>query len=236
MLSSSTGTTKQWALTDQHTDLVAGLTPDGKQVSSSTAYDPFGTETATDGTTPAIGYQSGWTDPDSGDVNMAARWYQPGAGSFNSRDTWLLDAQPSVRGNRYAYAYDGPLNGTDPTGHDGWDVLGWAISVAKKKPDPIGVFWNTWTMGHDSIGDDSCTGRYGMDCDEYFNRPKRRSGPSNGYSTTWGYSSSYTLGYINYGSGGGYYAGGSGYYAGGGARYASNGTYVRPTKPPEAAD
>ncbi|MGW7073094.1 hypothetical protein ACWGIY_31265 [Streptomyces sp. NPDC054878] len=36
--SSSTGTTKQWALADQHTDLVAGLTPDGKQVSSSTAY------------------------------------------------------------------------------------------------------------------------------------------------------------------------------------------------------
>ncbi|MFI6463124.1 LamG-like jellyroll fold domain-containing protein [Streptomyces sp. NPDC050538] len=116
LLSTSTGTTKQLALTDQHADLVAGLTADGKQVSGSTAYDPFGKETATNGTTPAAGYQSGWTDPTSGDVNMAARWYQPGTGSFASRDTWQLDPV-SQQANRYTYADGGPLNGTDPTGH-----------------------------------------------------------------------------------------------------------------------
>ncbi|MFG3142700.1 LamG-like jellyroll fold domain-containing protein [Streptomyces sp. NPDC048211] len=117
LLSSSTGTTKQWALTDQHTDLIAGLTPDGTQLASSTAYDPFGTETATNGTTPATGYQSSWTDPNSGDINMAARWYQPGTGSFASRDTWQLDPTPSTQANRYTYGNGGPLNGTDPTGH-----------------------------------------------------------------------------------------------------------------------
>ncbi|MCT9112241.1 DNRLRE domain-containing protein [Streptomyces mirabilis] len=117
LLSLSTGTTKQWALTDQHTDLVAGLTADGTSVSGSTTYDPFGKETATGGTTPAVGYQSGWTDPASGDVNMAARWYQPGTGSFASRDTWQLDPAPSAQVNRYAYANGGPLNGTDPSGH-----------------------------------------------------------------------------------------------------------------------
>ncbi|MYV46385.1 laminin G, partial [Streptomyces sp. SID2888] len=117
LLSLSTGTTKQWALTDQHTDLVAALTPDGTQISGSTAYDPFGTKTATDGTTPALGYQSGWTDPTTGDVNMAARWYQPGTGSFASRDTWQLDPLPSAQTNRYLYANAGPLNGTDPSGH-----------------------------------------------------------------------------------------------------------------------
>ncbi|UUU25524.1 LamG-like jellyroll fold domain-containing protein [Streptomyces sp. DSM 40750] len=116
-LSTSTGTTKQWALTDQHTDLVAGLTPDGTAVNGSTAYDPFGTETATNGTTPAVGYQSGYTDPTSADVNMAARWYQPGTGSFGSRDTWQLDPTPSVQANRYGYANGTPLNATDPTGH-----------------------------------------------------------------------------------------------------------------------
>ncbi|MEV6183070.1 LamG-like jellyroll fold domain-containing protein [Streptomyces sp. NPDC052015] len=117
LLSLSTGATQQWALTDRHTDLVAGLTTDGTQISGSTSYDPFGKETATAGSTPAVGYQSGWTDPTSGDVNMAARWYQPGTGSFASRDTWQLDPTPSGQANRYGYGNGGPLNGTDPTGH-----------------------------------------------------------------------------------------------------------------------
>ncbi|MFC9076742.1 LamG-like jellyroll fold domain-containing protein [Streptomyces sp. NPDC057062] len=117
LLSFTDGTTKQWALTDQHTDLTTGLAPDGLQVTGSTAYDPFGKETAINGTTPAVGYQSDYTDPTSGDVNMAARWYQPGTGSFSSRDTWQLDPV-SQQANRYIYTAGNPLNGTDPTGHD----------------------------------------------------------------------------------------------------------------------
>jgi hypothetical protein len=80
LLSLATGTTRQWAVTDKHTDLVAGLSSDGAQVTGSTAYDPFGTETAATGTTPAVGYQSGWTDPTTGDVNMAARTARGGDG------------------------------------------------------------------------------------------------------------------------------------------------------------
>lgn len=117
LLASSDGSTAQWSITDQHTDLVAGLSVDGLEVTGSTAYDPFGTKTATEGSTPAVGYQSGWTDPSSGDVNMAARWYRPGAGSFASRDTWLLDPMPSGRANRYGYGGANPLNWIDPTGH-----------------------------------------------------------------------------------------------------------------------
>ncbi|MFF3377886.1 RHS repeat-associated core domain-containing protein [Streptomyces sp. NPDC002680] len=117
LLSFATGTTAQLALTDRHTDLVAGLNTDATQVTGSTSYDPFGTETATNGTTPEIGYQSGWTDPTSGDVNMAARWYQPGTGAFASRDTWQLDPSPSAQANRQGYANGDPVNGTDPTGH-----------------------------------------------------------------------------------------------------------------------
>ncbi|MFF9283718.1 LamG-like jellyroll fold domain-containing protein [Streptomyces griseosporeus] len=117
LLALGIGTTKQLAVTDQHTDLVAGLTSDGKQITGSTAYDPFGKETATNGTTPAAGYQSGYTDPATGDVNMAARWYEPSTGSFASRDTWQLDPVPSTQANRYTYANGNPLGGTDPTGH-----------------------------------------------------------------------------------------------------------------------
>ncbi|MFH9412110.1 LamG-like jellyroll fold domain-containing protein [Streptomyces rochei] len=117
LLASSNGTTTQWSLTDKHTDLVAGLSTDGLQVTGSTAYGPFGTTTATDGDMPDLGYQSGWTDPANGNVNMAARWYQPGTGTFTSRDTWQLDPTPSAQANRYAYAQSDPLGHIDPTGH-----------------------------------------------------------------------------------------------------------------------
>ncbi|MFF3503172.1 LamG-like jellyroll fold domain-containing protein [Streptomyces sp. NPDC003247] len=150
LLSLSTGATQQWALTDQHTDLVAGLTADGTQVSGSTSYDPFGKETATGGTTPAVGYQSGWTDPTSGDVNMAARWYQPGTGGFASRDSWQLNSVPSVQGNRYTYANGGPLNATDPTGHWAALVLGGAAITGEALG--WGVFGTIVTLGAGAVG------------------------------------------------------------------------------------
>ncbi|WP_234042482.1 LamG-like jellyroll fold domain-containing protein [Streptomyces marianii] len=117
--SATTGTpnTARLSITDRHTDLVASLSPDGTTLAGSRAYDPFGTVTAADGNNPAVGYQSGWTDTGTGEVNMAARWYQPGTGGFTSRDTWQLDPTPSGQANRYAYAGGEPLNGTDPTGH-----------------------------------------------------------------------------------------------------------------------
>ncbi|MCX2928396.1 LamG-like jellyroll fold domain-containing protein [Streptomyces sp. NEAU-W12] len=137
LLASTDGTTAQWSVTDRHTDLVAGLSVEGTTVTGSTAYDPSGTVTATDGSMPAVGYQSGWTDPQSGDVNMAARWYQPGTGAFASRDTWQLAPSPSVQVNRYTYGNATPLNATDPTGHAvpfviiggiaAWKALGWGV-------------------------------------------------------------------------------------------------------------
>ncbi|MEU7075200.1 LamG-like jellyroll fold domain-containing protein [Streptomyces narbonensis] len=119
LASATTGTagSARLAVTDQHTDLVAGLTADGTEVASSRAYDPFGKVTAASGANPAVGYQSGWTDASTGEVNMASRWYQPGIGSFTSRDTWQIDPKPSVQANRYTYGNAGPLNETDPTGH-----------------------------------------------------------------------------------------------------------------------
>ncbi|WP_234439433.1 LamG-like jellyroll fold domain-containing protein [Streptomyces wedmorensis] len=124
------------SLTDQHTDLVAGLNPTGTSVAASRSYDPFGQTTATGGTNPAVGYQSGWTDSTTGEVNMAARWYQPRTGSFTSRDTWQLDPRPSGQGNRFAYGLASPLNATDPSGHAVplilggialADALGWGV-------------------------------------------------------------------------------------------------------------
>jgi RHS repeat-associated protein len=113
-----TGTT-QWLITDQHSDVVAELAEGGTALAGSRSYDPFGQPLAAEGSNPAVGYQSGWTDPDSGDVNMAARWYQPGTGSFSSRDTMLLNPSPSVQANRYSYANAAPLSSRCRTDHGG---------------------------------------------------------------------------------------------------------------------
>ena len=104
-------------LTDSHSDVVAGLDPTTSTLTGSTAYDPFGKPVAASGTTASVGYQSGWTDPTTGDVDMAARWYRPGSGSFDSRDSLTLDPSPSIRGNRFGYTGGDPLDATDPSGH-----------------------------------------------------------------------------------------------------------------------
>ncbi|MER8236090.1 LamG-like jellyroll fold domain-containing protein [Streptomyces sp. NPDC094049] len=119
LASAATGTpgSARLAVTDGHTDLVASLSADGTAVTSSRAYDASGKITVSQGSNPSVGYQSGWTDNSTGEVNMAARWYQPTTGGFTSRDTWQLDPDPSVQANRYTYANGSPMNGIDPTGH-----------------------------------------------------------------------------------------------------------------------
>ncbi|MEQ4724913.1 RHS repeat-associated core domain-containing protein [Nonomuraea sp. B19D2] len=102
------------ALSDLHGDLVATFTT---ALQTSTAYDPFGTVTTQTSAKTNLGYQGEYTDPDTGKVNMHARWYQPGTGTFTSRDTASLPPNPSVQANHYTYANASPLTGTDPTGH-----------------------------------------------------------------------------------------------------------------------
>ncbi|TDP90560.1 LamG-like jellyroll fold domain-containing protein [Labedaea rhizosphaerae] len=111
-IATKTGATGQLALTDQHTDVVASVDATTGQLTGSTGYDPFGTPTGTTGTTGRLGYQGGYTDPDTGQVNMSARWYDPGTAAFTSRDD-----DPAGGVNRYGYASGSPLNYTDPTGH-----------------------------------------------------------------------------------------------------------------------
>ena len=97
-----------------HDDVVAAVNPATAGVAASASYDPYGVPT-TSGTLP-LGYQGGWTDPQSGQVNAAARWYVPDTGAFASRDTWTLPPGPTT--NRYAYGRGAPTVNADPNGHD----------------------------------------------------------------------------------------------------------------------
>ncbi|MGV9309878.1 RHS repeat-associated core domain-containing protein [Nonomuraea sp. NPDC003727] len=103
------------ALTDLHGDLLA--TFNATALVDSTAYDPFGQVTVQAGSKRTLGYQGEYTDPDTGKVNMHARWYQPGTGTFSARDSWTLSPTPSIQANRYGYANGEPLTSTDPSGH-----------------------------------------------------------------------------------------------------------------------
>jgi RHS repeat-associated protein len=112
-------------LTDQHTDVVGQFTAAGAVLTGSATYNPLGTVTASAGLVGNLGYQSGWTDPVSAKVNMAARWYNPDIGQFTSRDTVANGPTPdSGNADRFAYVDDNPLTGTDPSGHCGIFDLG----------------------------------------------------------------------------------------------------------------
>jgi RHS repeat-associated protein len=101
----------------RHDDVDAGFDPTTGNLGPSTDYDPWGAPTSTTGTSPPVGYQGGYTDPDTGLINAHARWYDPTLGAFTSRDTVTVKPSPVAQANRYAYAGDSPLNATDNDGH-----------------------------------------------------------------------------------------------------------------------
>ncbi|MFJ5123467.1 RHS repeat-associated core domain-containing protein, partial [Kitasatospora sp. NPDC088548] len=147
LLGATDGTTNLRVRTDQHTDATATLDTNGTSVTGTTTYDPFGKPTATSGTRSSLGYQSGWTDPTTGDVNMHARWYRPGTGGFTSRDSWQLDPTPSAQADRYTYVNGNPLGGTDPSGHErmmGYE--GAAGGPVTLTPTGAGNIWS-WGKG-----------------------------------------------------------------------------------------
>ncbi|WP_241378572.1 LamG-like jellyroll fold domain-containing protein [Glycomyces sp. L485] len=102
--------------TDRHSDLVAVLSATTGETITGGGFDPFG-QPLPDTTTSGIGFQGGYTDPETGEVNAHARWYDPGTGTFISRDTWQLSPSPVTQSNRYLYGNASSLNYTDPTGH-----------------------------------------------------------------------------------------------------------------------
>ncbi|HEU5031548.1 MAG TPA: DNRLRE domain-containing protein [Spirillospora sp.] len=119
LLAATQNGTTTAVLTNQHDDVIGTLDPASDATLTATkSYDATGVPTASTGTQPTLGYQSGWTDPTTGATNMAARWYDPTTATFQSRDTWDLDPTPtSAAANRYTYANADPLDITDPTGH-----------------------------------------------------------------------------------------------------------------------
>ncbi|MBA0127928.1 DNRLRE domain-containing protein [Haloechinothrix sp. YIM 98757] len=123
---SGSGTGLGWS--DRHTDLVGVIDPAGGELAGSRSFGPFGEVTASDGAQPDVGFQGQFTDPDSGNVHMGSRWYQPGTGTFASRDQAGLDPRDVGNANRYRYGASSPLSHTDPTGE--WVQVILAVGAA----------------------------------------------------------------------------------------------------------
>lgn len=101
-------------------------------------YDPFGQPVHTNGTQSSLGYQSEYTDPATGMVDMAARWYAPATADFTSRDSVDQGLTGPASMDSYAYANDNPITDSDPTGHFAWAaLLGDALDIGALA-DPIG--------------------------------------------------------------------------------------------------
>ena len=119
LLALGQGDQKRLTVNDGHGDLVGGFDPAGslQTLTDSAAFDPFGQAIASAGSKRSLGFQGDYTDPASGEVDMGARWYSPGAGGFTTRDSISLPSSPSGLANRYAYGLGAPTNFSDPDGH-----------------------------------------------------------------------------------------------------------------------
>jgi RHS repeat-associated protein len=127
------GQTQRLALTDEHGDVTGDFDPGDSALSAlqdSTAYDPFGDRTASIGQQASVGYESDWTDPATGQVDMGARWYDSGSGTFDSRDTATYSPGDgaSILGNHYTYGAGDPMDDTDPAGD--WPCFSCAFKKA----------------------------------------------------------------------------------------------------------
>ena len=103
---------------DRHGDLTWLFDPTSGTVTDTAAYDPYGDPIATTGgTAPTVGFQGDYTDPDSNQTWMGARWYSGADAVFRSRDTVYGELRTPVSLNRYTYGWASPLSFWDPDGH-----------------------------------------------------------------------------------------------------------------------
>ncbi|HEY1013263.1 MAG TPA: SBBP repeat-containing protein [Herpetosiphonaceae bacterium] len=107
------GTDETWHVTDAQGTVRQLVGSDGA-VAGVQAFDPFGTPlTAQVG---AVGYAGEWQDPRTTLVNLRARWYHPGHGTFLSRDPARGAPKTPYSLHPYQYGYSNPFLHTDPSG------------------------------------------------------------------------------------------------------------------------
>jgi RHS repeat-associated protein len=102
-----------------HLSSVRRLTDASGTLTLASTYKPFGDEieeTVVPLTPPEPKSFIGERSDETGLLYLHARYYDPALGRFLSPDWWDVD-QAGVGTNRYAYALNDPVNGSDANGH-----------------------------------------------------------------------------------------------------------------------
>ena len=135
------GPEKRLTVSDEHDDVVGSFdaTAPLTALRGSSTFDPYGQQIAKIGEQSNVGFQGDWTDPATGQVDMGARWYEPGTGGFTSRDSVNYSQGDSILANRYTYGAGDPMSNNDPTGH--WPSCGWC----KKAAGYVSSAWHATT-------------------------------------------------------------------------------------------
>ena len=89
------------------------------------AYDAYGVMTASNATAQTVYLYTGeqW-DPDLGQYHLRARYYNPQTGRFWTRDSYEGSQEDPQSLHKYLYCAASPVNRTDPSGHDPFEVTG----------------------------------------------------------------------------------------------------------------
>jgi RHS repeat-associated protein len=126
-------------------------------VTATATYNPWGALASHTGTIPTLGYESQYTDPETGFLYLRARYYDPATAQFLTRDP--LDAM-----TRSAYGYVGndPLNRSDPSGMCGFLGSGSCsfsgiTQDVKHDAKAAASYAKSWVPNCVAIGNRNCT-------------------------------------------------------------------------------
>ncbi|MGH2723095.1 MAG: RHS repeat-associated core domain-containing protein [Actinomycetota bacterium] len=92
--------------------------------SGQVAFGPWGEPRSTASGASRLGFQGQLTDPDTGQVDMTTRLYQPSLGRFLTRDVLFGEPTDPLTLNQFAYTSGSPLTYADPLGMGQTDANG----------------------------------------------------------------------------------------------------------------
>jgi RHS repeat-associated protein len=108
---------------------VTGETGAAGALDAAWSYDAFGARTTEAGAAGSYGFDGERHDPVTGLVYLRARWYQPSTGRFLTPDAFGAAGRDPRSLHRYVFAYNAPLDHTDPSGEFGLGSVSISFNV-----------------------------------------------------------------------------------------------------------